>query len=198
MTPVLKCPNPEKQYFLEVDTSSFALGMVLFQKDEKEQRCDIAYFSKALTPPECNYDIWDREFLAIVVALRHWRHLLIGTRDPVVILTDHANLQYYRHPQKINRQVARYINFLEDFNYQLKHIPGVQNHMDALSCRPNHNDGSKDNNQITVLPDEIFINVLSVTTLDEMIRLRQKVNEFQLKEWQKWYQLEQQEGQAWY
>ena len=97
------------------------------------RRREVAYFSKVLTPPEQNYDIWDREFLVIVVALRHWRHLLIGTPKPVVILTDHANLQYYRHPQKINWRVARYINFLEDFNYQLKHIPGACNHADALS-----------------------------------------------------------------
>ena len=115
--PVLKCLDLEKQYFLEVDASSFALGAILSQKDKKGRQCDVAYFSKALTPPECNYDIWDREFLAIIVALRHWWHLLIGTQDPVIILTDHANLLYYRHPQKINRQVARYINFLKDFNY---------------------------------------------------------------------------------
>src|SRR6266851_10037972 len=87
--PVLRCPNPKKQYFLEVDASAFALGAVLFQKDEVRKRCDVAYFSKALTPPERNYDIWDREFLAVVVALRNWRHLLIETQEPVLILMDH-------------------------------------------------------------------------------------------------------------
>jgi hypothetical protein len=61
----------------------------------------------------------------VVAALRHWRHLLVGTHDPVVILTDHSNLQYYRHLQKISRRVARYISFLKDFNYQLKHVPSV-------------------------------------------------------------------------
>jgi hypothetical protein len=50
---------------------------------------------------------------------------------------------------------------------------------------------------VTVLPDEVFINILLVTALDEMIHLRQKVNEVQLKEWQKQYQLEH-NGQAWY
>ena len=50
---------------------------------------------------------------------------------------------------------------------------------------------------MTALPDEVFINVLLVTALDEMIHLRQKVNEVQLKEWQKQYQLEH-NGQAWY
>ena len=66
--PVLGCPDPKKQYFLEVDASAFALGAVLFQYQDKKRR-DMAYFSKSLTLPEHNYDIWDREFLAIVAAL---------------------------------------------------------------------------------------------------------------------------------
>jgi hypothetical protein len=68
-TLVLRCPNPEKQYFLEVDASAFALGAVLLKKDEEGRTCDVAYFSKALTPLEWNYDVWDREFLAVVMAL---------------------------------------------------------------------------------------------------------------------------------
>jgi len=100
--PILGCPDPDKQYFLKVNTLAFALGAVLFRYDLQGRWCDVAYFFKALTPPKWNYDMWDREFLAIIVALHHWRHLLVGTPDPVVILTDHANLQYYRHPQKIN------------------------------------------------------------------------------------------------
>jgi len=138
MAPVLSCPDPKKQYFLEVDTLAFALGTILFQYDDQKKRRDVAYFSKALTLLERNYNIWDWEFLAIVTALRHWCHLLIGTMEPVIMLTDHANLQYYCHPQKINRRVARYINFLEDFHYQLKHIPGMHNHADALSRRSDH------------------------------------------------------------
>jgi hypothetical protein len=47
--PVLACPDPEKLYFLEVDTSSFALGAVLFQREDSGRRQDVAYFSKALS-----------------------------------------------------------------------------------------------------------------------------------------------------
>ena len=96
--PVLGCPDPKKQFFLEVNTSAFALGAVLFQYDDQKKRREVAYFSKALTPPEQNYDIWDCEFLAIIAALHHWRHLLVGTLEPVIVLMDHSNLQYYRHP----------------------------------------------------------------------------------------------------
>jgi len=64
---------------------------------------------------------------------QHWRHLLAGIVQLVQVLIDYANLQYYRHPQKINQQVARYISFLKDFHYQLKHIPEAHNYADTLS-----------------------------------------------------------------
>ena len=59
--PILVCSNLEQQFFLEVDASSFALGAVLFQKENTGRRCDVAYFSKALSTTEQNYNIWDRE-----------------------------------------------------------------------------------------------------------------------------------------
>ncbi len=167
--PVLGCPNPDKWYFLEVDASAFALGAILFQYDEQGKRRGVAYFSKALMSPERNYNVWDQEFLAIVAALHHWRHLLIGIQEPVMIFTNHANLQYYRHPQKINRRVARYINFLEDFNYQLKHIPGKKNRADALSCHPDHDDSTGDNEHVVALPNEVFTNMMSMAALDQAI-----------------------------
>jgi hypothetical protein len=93
----------------------------------------------------------------------------VGTLEPVVILTDHANLQYYRHSQKINRRVARYINFLEDFNYQLKHIPGVKNRADALSRRPDHDDGTGDNEHVVALPNAVFAQMISVAAREQAV-----------------------------
>jgi len=122
---VLVCPDPEWQFHVKVNVSSFALRAVLFQRDKVGKRQDVAYFLKVLFTTECNYDIWDREFLVIVATFRVWRHLLSRMTAPVQVYTDHANLQYYHHPQKINQRVVRYIGFLEDFNYQLRHIPGT-------------------------------------------------------------------------
>jgi hypothetical protein len=86
------------------------------------------------------------------------------------VLTDHANLQYYWHPQKINRRVAQYISFLEDFNYQLKHISGAKNQANALSRRLDHDDGPDNNDQVVALPNEVCVKAISATTLDEEIR----------------------------
>jgi len=157
----------------------------------------VAYFSKALMSPERNYNVWDQEFLAIVAALHHWRHLLIGIQEPVMIFTNHANLQYYRHLQKINRRVARYINFLEDFNYQLKHIPGKKNRADALSCHPDHDDSTGDNEHVVALPNEVFTNMMSMAALDQAILAHQKRRKAELEEWKDKYQLEYKD-KAWY
>jgi RNase H-like domain found in reverse transcriptase len=93
--PVLACLDLDKPFELEVDASAYAVGTILFQRDENKQRRDVGYFSKALNPTEENYHVWDREFLVVVTGLCFWRHLLIGSPHKVTVWTDHANLQYY-------------------------------------------------------------------------------------------------------
>ena len=73
--------------------------------------------------------------MVVIMGLRNWRHLLIGSPYKVIVYMDHANLQYYRHPQKINRRVARYISELADYNIELQHLPGIKNRADPLSRR---------------------------------------------------------------
>ena len=99
---ILAYPDFSKQFELEVDASAFAVGAILFQRTEEGKKRDVAYYSHALNPAERNYDVWDREFLAIVKALKKWRPLLIGTNHKIIIWTDHSNLQYYHQPQKVN------------------------------------------------------------------------------------------------
>ena len=109
----------EHPFELKVDTSAFAIGAILFQRDAEGHKCDVGYYSKALNSAERNYDIWDREFLAVIKALGNWRHLLIGTPHKIIVWTDHTNLQYYRQPQKVNRRVARGISFMANFPLEL-------------------------------------------------------------------------------
>ena len=111
--------------------------------------------------------------MAVILALRFWRHLLQGSPHKVIVLTDHANLQYYRHPQKINRRVARYIATLADFNLELRHLPGIKNRADPLSRRPDYDDGSNDNEQVTALPDNLFTRMIETMALDQQIRNKQ-------------------------
>jgi len=64
---------------MEVDASAYAVGAILFQMDDQGWKHDVGYYSKALNLAEHNYDIWDREVLAVIKALGNWQHLLIGT-----------------------------------------------------------------------------------------------------------------------
>ena len=57
---------------MEVDASQYALGAILSQKDEQGKLRPVGYYSKTLIPAERNYDVYDRELLALVRALQHW------------------------------------------------------------------------------------------------------------------------------
>jgi hypothetical protein len=163
--PKLHPPDLEKQFELHTNASAFALGATLFQQDECGKKLMIGAASRKLTETERNYDIWDREFMGFVFGLNHWKHLLAGTLLPVQVFVDHANLTYYRHPQKIPRRVARYINDLSEYNFDLKHIAGPTNRADALSRWPDYDDGSNDNEDVIALPDHLFLYQISTASL---------------------------------
>jgi RNase H-like domain found in reverse transcriptase/Reverse transcriptase (RNA-dependent DNA polymerase)/gag-polyprotein putative aspartyl protease len=107
--PILHRPDHSKQFELEVDTSQYAVGAILYQRDSEGRQRPVAYHSETLDETQRGWEIYDRELYAIVAGLENWCHLLLGAEHEVLVYTDHANLQYYRHPHKINRRVARYI-----------------------------------------------------------------------------------------
>ena len=67
----------------------------------------MAYFSKKHSPEECNYEIYDKELLAIIRCLEEWRPELEGAKFPVKILLDHKNLEYFMSTKLLNRRQAR-------------------------------------------------------------------------------------------
>ena len=149
---------------------------------------------QALNPAERNYDIWDKEFLTVIRGLKQNRHLLVGSPHKVVVLTDHENLVHYCHPQKINWRVVRYLHTLADFNLELQHIPGSTNKADALSRRPDHDDGLQDNEEVVALPDSLFVRALNTGKEDKWILERQKVDKDVFKEWECLHQCKERDG----
>jgi RNase H-like domain found in reverse transcriptase/Reverse transcriptase (RNA-dependent DNA polymerase) len=99
--PILAIPQRHGKFKMEVDASDYAKGAVLFQQQDNKWKT-IAYMSNAMTPVERNYEITDKELSAIMTALMHWRHYLIGVEEDFEIWTDHQNLTYFRSPQKLN------------------------------------------------------------------------------------------------
>jgi len=84
-SPILSLPDPAKPYYLETDASKLAVGAVLRQPGPDGTLLPCGYLSHTLTPTKQNYQIYDRELLAVVRALKEWRHLLHGSPHPIVI-----------------------------------------------------------------------------------------------------------------
>jgi hypothetical protein len=80
----------------------------------------VAYFSKKLFSAESNYEIHDKELLAIVRAMEEWREELIGVKDPFVVLSDHKNLQYFMTTRKLSERQVRWFLTFSQFRFQLK------------------------------------------------------------------------------
>lgn len=94
------------------------------------------FFSRRLSPTERNYDVGNRELLALVLALQEWPHRLEGSAQPFVVWTDHKNLTYLQSTKCLNSHQARWALFLGQFNFALTYRPRSKNTKpDALSCQ---------------------------------------------------------------
>jgi hypothetical protein len=153
---VLALPTDEGKFRLEADTSDGATGAVLEQEQEG-QWCPVAFQSHGLNDTERNYEIYDKEMLAIMLAQDEYRQLLMGARQMFEIWTDHQNLEYFKKPQKLNRRQARWITELSEYDFSLKHQPRALNQKaDLLSRRSDHNQGKDNNKDVVLLKPEYF------------------------------------------
>ena len=101
--PILTRFDPDKPTVLKTDASDFVVAGVLSQGELGDLR-PVAFFSKSMAPAECNYDIHDKELLAIIRCLQEWRAELKSVKEPVKIFTDHKNLECFCITKKlINR-----------------------------------------------------------------------------------------------
>lgn len=133
--PVLKHPDPSLPFVVEVDASESGVGAILSQRHGKPAKLHpCAFFSRKLTPAEKNYDIGNRELLAIKLAFEEWRHWLERAAHPFLVLTDHRNLEYIQAAKRLNPRQARWSLFFSCFQFTLTYRPGSKNvKADALS-----------------------------------------------------------------
>ncbi len=133
--PILVAPDPSWQFVVEVDASEMGVDAVLSQRsltDGKVHPC--TYFSHRLSPAECNYDIGNRELLAVKLALVEWCHWLEGSGVPFVVWTDHKNLEYIKSAKRLNFRHAQWALFFSHLDFSISYRPGSKNiKPDALS-----------------------------------------------------------------
>ena len=168
--PILTYPDFQKPFFLETDASDFALGAVLSQSDDEGRLHPVAFHSRKFTAAEINYEIHDKELLAIVNSFQEWRHFLEGAQRPVTVYTDHKNLEYFMSAKVLNRRQARWSISLSRFNFVITYRPGSQQiRSDALSRRaylaPKEGDIAFDQQKTTVIkPEQLQLKTVCITT----------------------------------
>jgi len=158
--------QPNRPTRIEVDASGYATGGVLFQRLPDNLWHPVAYRSQSMADAERNYEVYDKEMLAIIRALEDWRHYLEGLPQPFDIITDHRNLQYWRTAQDLTRRQARWSLYLSRFDFRLFYKPGTANtQVDPLSRLPIHLvPDSADNLRQVVLRLEHFAQVAATST----------------------------------
>ena len=160
--PVLHLPDLSAPFAIATDASKYASGAILLQTDSNGDWHPCSYLSQSFSPAEWNYDIYDRELLAVIRALKSWHHYLHGSPFPAQVFTDHKNLTYFHQPQALIRRQARWLIDLADFDLKMVHIPGkLLASPDALSHRPDLlPTGDSDNTNVTLLPPSLFVNLI--------------------------------------
>jgi len=134
----------------------------------------VAFYSKSLSSVERNYEIHNKEMLAIICTLEEWRHFLEGATHPVEIWTDHKNLEYFMMAKKLNRRQACWSLYLARFDFLLHHCPGrTMGKPNALSRRADHGNRASDNENVVLLQPEF----LAVRALEgvELTGVEQKI-----------------------
>ena len=161
---------------VECDSSDFANGVIISQYIDGKWH-PVTYRSRTLSEMERNYEIHDKELMAVMDSLSDWRQYLLGARWTFEIWTDHQNLQYFRKPQKLNCRQASWQTELQEYNFLLVHKLGAQmKKANLLTHRADFKMGKDDNKDIVLLKDKLFVGNIQVEPIaEDLMRRIQKV-----------------------
>ena len=155
---------PDRKTIVETDASDFALGCVLSQPKNKRLH-PVAFHSQKLSDAERNYEIHDKELLAVPEAFKEWPHYLVGTQDPITVYTDHQNLQNFLTTKVWNQRQIRWAQQLANYNFKIVYRPGKRGgKQDALSRRPEYHpeEGATHREQCILKPYHFQISLVKI------------------------------------
>ena len=134
--PVLVAPRLDQPFKLQVDASHVEAGTVLLQVDEQGIDHPVSFFSKKFNTYQLNYSVIQKEALALILALQHFR-MYLDSGIPILVFTDHNPLTFLDSLQNPNQRLMRWALFLQPYNLDIRHIKGKDNiTVDALSRAP--------------------------------------------------------------
>ena len=132
--PVLAFHRSDAKFIVDCDASDYGLGAVISQEQEGSERV-MAYAGRVLDNRERRYSTTKKEMLAMVYAIRHFRHYLYGR--PFTVRTDYNALKWLQSVKEPEGQVTRWLKLLVQYDYKIEHRPGRKHqNADALSRNP--------------------------------------------------------------
>jgi RNase H-like domain found in reverse transcriptase len=142
--------NKNSQLVMACGASGKGIGGVLFQHHGTDEEIEkeiaentipqkgnlkiVSIFSKKLNPAEGRYSTIEWELLAVVSSLKHSRHMILSSRKPLIILTDHRNLTTWEKFKVVRHRHFGWLETMEEYNLRIRFIPGYSNTIaDSLS-----------------------------------------------------------------
>eukprot|EP00741_Cyanophora_paradoxa_P000453 tig00000405_g441.t1 len=123
---ILRFPDFSKPFILQTDASTYAIGAILSQADDKGVERPLAFISRTLLPAEMNYSATELECLAVVWAIKYWRHYLLGGPQ-FLVRTDHHALQWLKTLDPTTGRLGRWSLLLQAYDFEIVYRPGKQN-----------------------------------------------------------------------
>lgn len=184
--PILAHFQPDRKFILETDASDYAIGSILSQEDASGILHPVAFDSRKLLLAELNYEIHDKELLAIVWSFSRWRSMLQSTCEPIQVFSDHKALEYFMSSKVLTRRQARWSEILSEYDFRIVYRPGKQSQKpDALSRRddvyPEGGEGAyarnNPDNFRTLLPQSTLARVQTSALVSKNPELRATLGE---------------------
>jgi len=135
--PILAHFNPDNPIVGETDTSDYVIAAIISQISPYDGDIHlIAFHSCSMQPVELNYEIYDKELLAIFEAFQQWRNYLEGSAHVVLVLSNHKNLEYFTTTKQLTHHQVCWSEYLSGFNYLIHYHAGqLGTKPDALTHR---------------------------------------------------------------